>query len=91
VAVFNQKLSRGQQQELVRKVLTFEQQDGNWKIIREHSLPVGNKMANPAVPAKNPVSNVSQVNSTVNSIGQKNSKTLIKPLKVSSTSYAEVK
>ncbi|WP_235272670.1 TonB-dependent receptor domain-containing protein [Methylotenera versatilis] len=86
VAVFNQALVRGQQQELVRKVLTFEQQEGNWKIIREHSLPVGNKVANPIVPVKNSVSNVSQINS----IKQKNSK-LSKPLKVSSASYAEVK
>lgn len=86
VAVFNQALVRGQQQELVRKVLTFEQQEGNWKIIREHSLPVGNKVANPIVPVKNSVSNVSQINS----IKQKNSKSS-KPLKVSSASYAEVK
>lgn len=41
VAVFYQHLMRGEQAETVRKVLTFEQKEGQWKITRDHELPFG--------------------------------------------------
>jgi outer membrane receptor protein involved in Fe transport len=39
VAVFTQLIGRGGVQEAVRKVLTFEQKEGQWLIIRERNLP----------------------------------------------------
>lgn len=41
VAIFNQRLLRGEQVESMRKVLTFEQREGQWKITRDHELPTG--------------------------------------------------
>ncbi|NOU25376.1 MAG: TonB-dependent receptor, partial [Methylotenera sp.] len=47
VAVFNQTLTKGAQQQATLKVLTFELKDGQWQITREHSMPTNAKMAVP--------------------------------------------
>lgn len=53
VAVFNHKFTAGQRQEAVRKVLTLEQKDGQWLIVREHALPTSlNAAAKPTAKPK---------------------------------------
>ncbi|WP_047537964.1 TonB-dependent receptor domain-containing protein [Methylotenera versatilis] len=54
VAVFNQTLSRGEQIESVRKVLTFELKGGQWKITQEHALATKQIEANSSAKAKLP-------------------------------------
>lgn len=55
VAVFRQQLKRGDEIESRRKVLTFEQREGQWKITRDHELSTGT-MAK-AAPAKTAMTN----------------------------------
>lgn len=51
VAVFQHKLVRGPQAEAQRKVLSFAQKDGAWRIVQDHALPAGGMAAKPARPA----------------------------------------
>ncbi len=56
VALFNRKVVQGQQQQVGRKMLTFEQKEGQWQIVREHDLPATNQVARPVSSQTAPVS-----------------------------------
>lgn len=45
VAVFHYTLRQASSVQFARKVISFEQQDGVWKIIRENALPSNSKAA----------------------------------------------
>ena len=49
VAIFNQALTRGEKQERLRKILTFEQKQGQWAIVSEHIMPASKTAAKPSV------------------------------------------
>lgn len=51
-AVFTQTVLRGDKQEMTRKVLTFEQKEGQWKIVRERNTSTSNLSGKPAATLK---------------------------------------
>lgn len=51
-AVFTQTVSRADKQEVTRKVLTFEQKEGQWKIVRERTTSPSNISAKPGATVK---------------------------------------
>ena len=90
VAIFVQKLTNDQEQIAVRKVLTFEQKEGQWQIIREHALPLGNVSS---LSAKEPIPAQSQ-SKTSQLAPDVNQHVKNKPFKLSKADgivYAEVK
>ena len=90
VAVFVQKLTNNQEQVVVRKVLTFEQKEGQWQIIREHALPLGNVASQPAdapIPAQSQPKASQLAPDSHKQVRNK----LIKLSKADGLNYAEVK
>lgn len=46
VAIFHQMLSHGASMERMRKILTFEQRQGQWVIVSEHAMPASKNSTN---------------------------------------------
>ena len=68
VAVFHFSSQQGNAAQAARKIVSFEQQENSWKITQEHSLPMGNRLAQPADSA--PVNGASGVpSSEINLVG----------------------
>jgi outer membrane receptor protein involved in Fe transport len=63
VAVFNQKLTRGDHPQTARKILSFEQRDGQWQIARESALPISPLTFQAAAPVETKTAKVASKDS----------------------------